>query len=225
VYVIPYMKEACMGRIRKFGHHRYWSAEDMALLASMYSEGRYSRSELGTAFPNRSVRTVESKAVSMGLQKRRNRRSPEEILAAKRAYQARKRAEDPDGCRQYANSIYKKNREQNKEKMRAYVRRRFFWSKAHRLSPALPAKALATLWKRQRGICALTGVRLDRTAHLDHIIPKARGGSDHISNLRWVSFSANMLKRDLLDTELFTIAQHVVNTLGNRLDPILRNPK
>jgi hypothetical protein len=34
-----------------------------------------------------------------------------------------------------------------------------------------------------------------------------------------------MLKRDLLDTELFTIAQHVVNTLGNRLDPILRNPK
>lgn len=215
-----------MGSVRKFANHVFWTAEEVERLATMYANSNHSRAALGVAFPNRAIRNVEMKASSMGLQKpQKTKRSPEEVLAGKRAYQARKRIEDPDGCRAYANRIYHRSREANKEKMRAYTRRRFFWSKAHRLVPTLPAKALATLWKSQRGICALTGVRLDRSANLDHIVPKSRGGSDSIENLRWVSFPANMLKRDLLDTELLTIAQHVVNTLGNRLDPILRNPK
>jgi hypothetical protein len=87
---------------------------------------------------------------------------------------------------------------------------------------AVAFKSLAALWRSQRGLCALTGVRLGRTANLDHIIPKARGGSDHIGNLRWVSFSANMLKRDLLDEELFEIAVQVVSVLSSRLDQHLK---
>lgn len=215
-----------MGKVRKFSHHKYWREDEVEMLVSMYAEKRYSREDLSKAFPGRAIRTVESKASSMGLIKDKvKKRSYEETLAAKREYQARKRASDPDGCREYANRIYASNREARKASMRRYTKNRFFWSKAHKLNPPLPAKSLAALWRSQRGLCALTGVRLGRTANLDHIIPKARGGSDHIGNLRWVSFSANMLKRDLLDEELFEIAVQVVSVLSSRLDQHMKAPQ
>ena len=78
-------------------------------------------------------------------------------------------------------------------------------------------REIASLWKTQRGQCAMTGRRLDRTAQLDHIIPRARGGGDQISNLRWVYATVNYVKRDLNDDELLALCSEVVHWPGCRI--------
>ena len=56
---------------------------------------------------------------------------------------------------------------------------------------------LARLWIKQKGLCALTGRRLDRTAHLDHIVPVSRNGTNDISNLQFLDPEVNQAKSDL----------------------------
>ena len=54
---------------------------------------------------------------------------------------------------------------------------------------------LQSLWKSQNGRCALTGVPLDGvTPHLDHSVPRSRGGTDCIANLQWTHPAANHAK-------------------------------
>lgn len=92
-----------------------------------------------------------------------------------------------------------------------YAAKRFFWSRAMKLRGENRAtfRELAALWKLQRGLCALTGRRLDRFAQLDHVKPKARGGGDELANLRWVCIAANLAKRDLSDDEFFQLCADV----------------
>ncbi len=140
----------------------------------------------------------------------------ERIRKTKREYMARKRAADPVAARRYQMEAYQKNRDARTEKMRHYYAKRFFWGRAMKLrgqGRATPAQ-LSKLWKRQRGRCALTGRKLKRAAQLDHIIPKARGGSDGIENLRWVCEEVNILKRHLMDSEFFQLCQDVLNHRG-----------
>ena len=94
----------------------------------------------------------------------------------------------------------------------ALMRRRFFYARTCNLrGPGrATARELASLWKRQRGLCALTGRRLDRTAEIDHIVPKVRGGSHKIANLRWVVRDANRAKRDLLDADFIALCRDIV---------------
>lgn len=102
------------------------------------------------------------------------------------------------------------------EKNRAWARRRFFRNKAARRCGAT-AEQLFGLWVRQRGRCALSGKKLDRTAHLDHVLPKARGGADCISNYRWVAPEVNLMKRDLTDTEFMAICRDCMAWIGERI--------
>ena len=51
---------------------------------------------------------------------------------------------------------------------------------------------------------------MDRTAELDHIHPKVKGGSNSAENLRWVCEQANKLKRAMTDSELLCICREVV---------------
>lgn len=103
-------------------------------------------------------------------------------------------------------------------KSREYASRRFFYKRAERLiSPGGGVSAsdkcaeISRLWKKQRGVCALSGRRLNRdNAEIDHIIPKTRGGSCHIDNLRWVHRDVNRAKRNLLDSEFFALCQEVI---------------
>lgn len=79
------------------------------------------------------------------------------------------------------------------------------------------APAIEELWRRQGGKCALTGVLLEpggRRVSLDHITPRARGGSHDISNLRWVTYEANRAKSALADAEFLELCKCVVATLG-----------
>jgi 5-methylcytosine-specific restriction endonuclease McrA len=143
-------------------------------------------------------------------------RTIEETRRAKRKFMARKRAADPEAARAYSRKYHRKNGERQRAKMRAYAGRRFFWTKAMKLRGAGKAscKQLASLWKAQRGLCALTGRTLDRTAQLDHILPKARGGGDGIENLQWACAEANLAKKDLTDEEFLQLCSDVYHRLS-----------
>jgi hypothetical protein len=102
---------------------------------------------------------------------------------------------------------------------RAYFSRRFFWARAMRLRGLGRASAydLARLWKKQRGRCALTGRRLDRTAQVDHVLSRARGGGDSIENLRWLCKEANLARRELSDEEFLALCGDVMRWIGRRI--------
>lgn len=103
--------------------------------------------------------------------------------------------------------------------MRDYYAKRFFWGKAMKLrgSERATTEEIAALWKRQRGKCALTGRRLDRSAQLDHKTPKTRGGADCIDNLQWLCEEANMAKRAMTDAEFISLCGDVMRHIGNRI--------
>jgi 5-methylcytosine-specific restriction endonuclease McrA len=146
-------------------------------------------------------------------------RSREEYLKAKREGMARLRARDPDAARSKRNAYHAANREAQTAKMRAYYDRRFFWGKAMKLrgEGRATARDLAALWKVQRGRCALTGRRLDRSAQLDHKTAKARGGPDSIWNLQWLCEEANLAKRALTDAEFIALCSDVMAWIGERI--------
>jgi 5-methylcytosine-specific restriction endonuclease McrA len=65
------------------------------------------------------------------------------------------------------------------------------------------AKSLMLLWYKQRGKCAYTGIKLfgDSNTHLDHIIPRTKGGSSEIGNLQFVCSLVNRMKFNLSHEE------------------------
>jgi 5-methylcytosine-specific restriction endonuclease McrA len=93
-------------------------------------------------------------------------------------------------------------------------RRRFFYYRCRHIEAGpereVFALKVALLWVKQRGICSLTGSKLGRDAQLDHIFPKSKGGTDEISNLRWVSRAANLAKSDMLDHELIELCKSII---------------
>lgn len=147
-------------------------------------------------------------------------RTREEYLKAKREGMARLRARDPSAARQKQKDWCDRNRDYVRTKVREYHHRRFFWKIARRLSgeDAATARDLRSIWKKQKGICALTGERLTRAnAEVDHILPKKRGGNDVLSNLRWVTHTANFAKRDLTDSEFLALCTNVMRWIGERI--------
>lgn len=134
----------------------------------------------------------------------------------------RLRDRDPDLARAKRNAFHAKNRERQKAKMRAYAARRFFWNREMHLrgEDRATARDLWALWHKQKGRCALTGRRLDRSAQLDHILPLARGGSDNIKNLQWLCREANLAKRELTDAEFANLCADVMRWIGERIELI-----
>lgn len=149
-------------------------------------------------------------------------RTPEQVREAKRAHMAKKRHEDPGAIRAQQKAWCDANRERVRQKNRDYYGRRFFWSRMTKLRCKNRAShiELARLWKQQKGLCALTGAKLDRTAQIDHILPKTRGGMDNIENLRWVTTEVNLAKRDLTDAEFFALCGNVMRWIGRRIEMV-----
>ena len=149
-------------------------------------------------------------------------RTLEEIRRAKREHMAMKRADNPDLVREKQREWHRKNREKNCQKMRKYYARRFFWGRAMKLRGENRATALdlAKKWKSQKGMCALTGRKLGRDAHLDHIIARAKGGTDSSANLRWLCPDVNYAKRYLTDEELISLCRDVSRWIGGRIERV-----
>lgn len=204
---------------RKFSPHVFWTHEEDQIIRELYPT-EAPLSLIREKLPRRNRSQIQNHANWMGIVRPvRVRRTQEEIREAKRVFMARKRAEDPEKARKYHRERHHKNREKNVEKMRQYAGRRFFWVRAMHLRGVGRAstKDIAQLWKAQRGLCALTGIRLDRTAQLDHILPKARGGMDEIGNLRWLCRDVNIAKRDMTDGEFVGLCRSVMNWIGKRI--------
>lgn len=79
---------------------------------------------------------------------------------------------------------------------------------------------LQQLFDKQNGCCAITGVPLKIcsskandhwfAASLDHIVPRAQGGSNEISNLQWVSWLVNRAKSDMTHAQFLNLCTAVV---------------
>ncbi len=213
-----------MGSIRAFSKRHRWTSEEEQRLREVYTT--VSREQLATLFPGLALRSIESKANGLGLKKpRRQGRDKATVLKAKREDMARRRKVDIDAFRARGRAHHFKNHEENKAKQRAYCAKRFFWARANKLRGSGKAthKDLASLWRKQKGRCALTGRRLNRdNAHLDHITARARGGTDDVNNLRWVCREANLAKRELSDVEFLHLCEDVMRWIGGRLDRVVR---
>jgi len=140
--------------------------------------------------------------------KSRAKFGPAVIAARKRAWVDANR----DHVREHHHAIYLQNRDERLEQSRIY-------RMGHRLERAMGRVGRSgeeglALWKSQGGLCGITGDPLDpKTAHLDHILPKARGGDNSLLNLRWTTPEANRLKRALLDDELLQLCLKVLRHL------------
>lgn len=208
-----------MGEVRAFSKRQRWTSTEVSLLAQSYATTP--RAALAALFPGRPIRSVECKANGLGLARvKKPKRTRNEHLAAKREGMARRRAEDPEAVRQMQRAWSDKNRESLRARNRAYLRSRFFWARALRLKQhdAATHVQLARLWKQQRGLCALTGRKLDRSAEIDHKLPKSKGGGDEIENLQWVCKQVNRAKRDLTDEEFALLCTDVMRWVGERID-------
>lgn len=204
-----------MGEVRAYSRRKRWSPEEEARLAAHYRTTP--RAELATMFPDRDIRSVECKANMMGLcRPRRIGRTADQVRAAKREHMARRRAADPDRVRAYNRQQHALNKDKRNRQLREWNSKRLFRSRANRLK-GITARNLARLWRDQRGLCALTGRRLDRTAEVDHKLPKTRGGTDALENLQWVCREANRAKRDLTDLEFLALCQSVTSWIGARI--------
>jgi len=96
----------------------------------------------------------------------------------------------------------------------------FFRWRAINWAGRVTAWELMCLWRSQRGRCAISGRPLGRDAHLDHIVPKTRGGSDGIENLRWLDPWVNIARQNLTDEEFAArCAQVVEATDGGLVTP------
>jgi len=71
--------------------------------------------------------------------------------------------------------------------------------------------AIFWIWHKQRGRCAMTGKRLDRSAELDHIIPISKGGKNHPSNLQWLAPEVNQCKNDMTVDEFIAVCINVLS--------------
>jgi 5-methylcytosine-specific restriction endonuclease McrA len=128
-----------------------------------------------------------------------------------------------DHCVNQMKEYRQRNRVKLCEKAKLYSRRRFFYIRARNLAtrhpdePTASHRELAMLWKRQKGICPFTGIRLNKyNAQLDHIVPLVNGGKGTSDNLRWVQSDVNYAKRDLSDTKFIALCHLIAARKSNK---------
>jgi len=162
----------------------------------------------------------------------------------------RRRDDLHPSCRVCRNAYYQKNREKIlaqyaeyrnrpeeyaklRQKRQQYQVKRFFYVRASNLKVRAICKdqtattaEISRLWKKQRGICPITGRRLNReSAQLDHIVPIKLNGSDLVENLRWVHRDVNYAKRDLLDQDFYRLCWDVVSYSNLKPKRVNGDPK
>lgn len=146
---------------------------------------------------------------------------PDKLRKRKREHMRRLRA-DPE--KREAMNAFRRGNPAYQEKGRNYNRilrtKHFFRWRARLLNRTgrnVTPQQLAALWKGQRGHCALSGLKLGKDAHVDHIIPRAKGGKTEVGNLRWLDPWVNVALQDLSDAEFVRRCTQVAEYIGNRI--------
>ena len=154
-------------------------------------------------------------------QREQYRKDPEKIRKRKREYMRRVRS---DPLRREEINQRRRGNEVYLEKGRAYNRilreKHFFKWRArltNRSGKNVTAQELATLWKNQRGHCALSGTKLGRDAHLDHIVPVSKNGKTSLENLRWLDPWVNVARQNLSDEIFVSKCRQVAEWIGRRI--------
>lgn len=135
--------------------------------------------------------------------RRRERTAPERetALAVRKAEREARRAATAGQRRESRRAREKAWREAHPERRRELMRR---WKLAN--PDKVRARKLrrrreivAELARAQRGRCAYCRRKLSTdTTHVDHILPRAKGGRNHQKNLQLTCADCNIQKRDLL---------------------------
>ena len=151
-----------------------------------------------------------------------DRRKETNRINAKKHYNMNKRKK-LEANKRWRNANPEKNATLKKE----WNKRRFFYSKAMMLkahnrgglcfeTTKQLARGLMLQWIKQRGRCPLTGVKLDRTANADHILPVCKGGTDNSNNFQWLTPAANQFKGSLTLEELAHMGRLVLGNIEQR---------
>lgn len=129
-----------------------------------------------------------------------------------------------------SNAEWRKNNQSKLKAIKAlsnrkYNKRRFFFVRACSVLTRVDgfagdaealAKVLSRAWYNQRGRCAYTGKRLDRSAEVDHKVPVSKGGTNDASNLHWVTAEANFVKRAMTHDEFIGICSDIATYIENK---------
>lgn len=194
---------------RRFFGHQSWSAEEITTLQAIYSYA--SSDELKAAFPSKNKNSIKGKAQVLGLRRPRqiSKHTPEQIRNRKTKWANEDRKRHPDKYKERSKNNYIKNRTKRAKQAKEWNIKHFFKNRSYRLV-GITAQQLARLWIKQRGLCALTGRKLDRSAEIDHKIARSLGGSDQIENLQWLCCQANQSKWDFTEAEFIKLCRDVV---------------
>ena len=112
------------------------------------------------------------------------------------------------------------NLKRHKQMKTDYMNKNFFRYRAVMLKYAgsvLNTNEFATKlfwkWIRQKGRCVYTGRKLqyDKTTHIDHIIPRSKGGSNHPDNLQFICSEANLAKSDLTHDDFMLLIKDIMS--------------
>jgi len=117
---------------------------------------------------------------------------------------------------------WRKNGVQTKQKYMDKIRETDIWKwkkiTTHNIYRGdLSAEDLKSIFDKQKGLCGISGRPLDiEKMHLDHIIPRSKGGQNTIENLRWACKEANEAKGNLMDDDFILLCNDVIHKLGSQ---------
>lgn len=198
-----------------------WTDDEDAILIAHFTD---SKRGLAAMLPRHTWKSIVTRGMNKGLRRPKPpARSATVVLAAKRRDMAHRRADPVLRLRVLEvqrQSYARRGRQRQRDRAIRRRHRNFFSWRAEGFRGhcgPITAQQLAHLWRKQRGLCALTGRRLDRSAELDHINPRANGGLHDLDNLQWVTREANRAKRDLSETEFYALCRDVIRWIGERI--------
>lgn len=70
---------------------------------------------------------------------------------------------------------------------------------------------LLQIYEKQKGICPYTGrkIKIGLDASIDHIVPRAKNGTNDVSNLQWIYTPCNFMKLDYYEKDFLDIVKMI----------------